>query len=37
MIQAGLVQKPLFRNAALYINFLRLSACILGRVKKETL
>jgi hypothetical protein len=37
MIQAGLVQKPLFRDAALYLNFLRLSAYLLGRVKKETL
>jgi len=37
MTQAGLVQKPLFRDAALYLNFLRLSAYLLGRVKKETL
>jgi hypothetical protein len=35
MIQAGLVQKPLFRDTALYLNFLTLSAYLLGRVKKE--
>jgi len=35
MAQSGLVQKPMFRNGALYLDYLRLSAYLLGKVKKE--
>jgi len=35
MAQAGLVQKPMFRNGALYLDFLRLSAYLLGMVQNK--
>ncbi len=37
MTQAEPVQKPIFRNGAPYLNFLRLSVYLLGRVKKESI
>jgi len=37
MSQVGRVQKPMFRNGALNLDFLRLSAYLLGKVKKECL